>query len=358
MTLNIIIDPKIHDSIANFHLPETLGFGTIMAPIMASCEYDNGKWGDLSIVPYGPITMYPTAKVLHYAQEIFEGMKAYRVKGEGPFIFRPEENHLRFNRSAERMAMPHIPREIFQQAVFDVVAYAANFIPRRSGESLYIRPFMFATEETLGIKPSEKFKFMVIASPSASYFTSGNNLSVLIERDSSRAFPGGTGFAKAGGNYAASLLSSIKAKNLGFVQTLWLDGREKKYIEEMSGMNFFAVINNVLTTPLLNDTILDGITRKSILQLAKNLNIEVEEVKLDIEYLIAKINSGECSEAFACGTAAIITPIDYLAEESGERYPLRNPNGPIANKLRDLLLAIQEGREKDINNWVHKIEPK
>ena len=217
---------------------------------------------------------------------------------------------------------------------------------------------MFATEETLGIKPSEKFKFMVIASPSASYFTSGNSLSVLIERDSSRAFPGGTGFAKAGGNYAASLLSSIKAKNLGFVQTLWLDGREKKYIEEMSGMNFFAVINGVLTTPLLNDTILDGITRKSILQLAKNLNIEVEEVKLDIEYLIAKINSGECSEAFACGTAAIITPIDYLAEESGERYPLRNPNGPIANKLRDLLLAIQEGREKDINNWVHKIEPK
>jgi len=357
--MDIKIDPRIHEAIKNFSLPDQIGFGTVMAPVMAVCEYDQGKWKHLEIVPYGPITMYPNAKVLHYAQEIFEGMKAYRVKGEGPFIFRPEENHLRFNRSAERMAMPHIPREIFLTAVNEVVAYSANFIPRRSGESLYLRPFMFASEETLGIKPSEKFKFMVIASPSASYFgAASNSLSVLIERESSRAFPGGTGFAKAGGNYAASLLSAIKAKNLGFVQTLWLDGKEKTYIEEMSGMNFFAVIDGVVTTPILNDTILDGITRKSILALASELGLKTEEAKMSISELIEQIKTGKCTEAFACGTAAIINPIDYLAEENGERYPLKNPDGPIGLKIREALLAIQEGRSPDKFNWVHRIEAK
>lgn len=356
--MKINIDPKIFDALKNFKLPETFGFGTVMSPVMSIIDYENGKWGDLTILPYGPITMYPTAKVLHYAQEIFEGMKAYRVKGEGPFTFRPEENHLRFNRSAERMAMPHIPQELFMTAVNEVIAYTANFIPRRSGESLYIRPFMFATEETLGIKPSDKFRFMVIASPSASYFSNGGGLSVLIEREGARAFPGGTGYAKTGGNYAASLKAAIKAKNLGLVQTLWLDGRDKMFIEEMSGMNFFAVINGVLTTPEINDTILEGITRKSILTIAKEQGLEVSERKININELVEQIKSGECTEAFACGTAAIINPIDYLAEETGERYPLKNPEGPIAMKLRDHLLAIQEGRAEDKFNWVKRIDPK
>jgi branched-chain amino acid aminotransferase len=257
------------------------------------------------------------------------------------------------------MAMPHVPREVFFAAVNEIVAYSANFIPRRSGESLYLRPFMYASEETLGIKPSEKFKFMVIASPSASYFGAASNaLSVLIEREGARAFPGGTGYAKTGGNYAASLQSAIKAKNLGFVQTLWLDGKDKTYIEEMSGMNFFAVIDGVLTTPVLTDTILDGITRKSILTLAKELGIETVESKIAIDDLINDIKSGKCTEAFACGTAAIINPIDYLAEESGERYPLKNPEGPIGMKLREALLSIQEGRSPDNFKWVHRIEPK
>lgn len=356
--MKVIVDPKIKDAIKNFILPEHLPFGNVMAPVMAEVNYENGKWGDLTVLPYGPISMYPNAKVLHYAQEIFEGMKAYRVKGEGPFIFRPDENHLRFNRSAERMAMPHIPRELFMTAVNEVVAYCAHSIPKRSGESLYLRPFMFATEEALGIKPSDKFKFMVIASPSGSYFGPNTTLSVLIEREGARAFPGGTGFAKAGGNYAASLLSAIKAKHLGFAQTLWLDGREKKYIEEMSGMNFFAVINGKLVTPLMSDTILEGITRKSILTLATDLGIEAVEMKIDIDELITQIKNGQCSEAFACGTAAIITPIDYLAEESGERYPLKNPDGPVAMKVREHLLNIQEGRIPDKYQWISRIEPK
>jgi branched-chain amino acid aminotransferase len=354
----IIIHKDIAAALKNFTLPETLGFGNIMSPIMATCTYEKGKWGSLEILPYGPITMYPTAKVLHYAQEIFEGMKAYRVAGQGPFIFRPDENHLRFNRSAERMAMPHIPYDIFMDAVKEVTAYSAQYVPRRSGESLYLRPFMFATEETLGIKPSESFKFMVIASPSGAYFSGNNGLSVLIERENSRAFPGGTGFAKTGGNYAASLLSSIKAKNHGFVQTLWLDGREKKYIEEMSGMNFFTVINNELHTPALNDSILDGITRKSLIALARDLGYKVVERKMVIDELIADIKAGRCTEAFACGTAAIITPINYLAEITEERFPLHYPDGKVGIELKEKLLAIQEGRNKDTYNWVMSVEPK
>lgn len=353
----IKIDPSISDALSKFSLPENLGFGSVMAPIMASAIYENGKWGALEIIPYGPISMYPNAKVLHYAQEIFEGMKAYRVSGNGPYIFRPEENHLRFNRSAERMAMPHLPLELFMQASLLVTAYAANFVPRRSGESLYLRPFMFATEEALGIKPSEKFRFMVIASPSASYFSPGG-LSVLVERHGARAFPGGTGFAKAGGNYAASLLAAIKTKQLGFVQTLWLDGRDKKYIEEMSGMNFFAVINNELHTPEINDTILEGITRKSIITLALDAGIKVVERKMDIDELLADIKAERCTEAFACGTAAIIAPIDYLAEESGERFPLKDHDGKMALQLREQLLSIQEGRSPDRYNWVVTVEPK
>lgn len=356
--MNVLVDPNIFSAIKNFTLPETLGFGQVMSPVMAICDYKEGRWGDLNIVPYGPITMYPTSKVLHYAQEIFEGMKAYKIKGDGPFLFRPEENQLRFNKSAERMAMPHVPQDIFLRAVYDITAYSSEHIPRRSGESLYLRPFMFATEETLGIRPSETYRFMVIASPSASYFTSTQGLSVLIERQSSRAFPGGTGFSKTGGNYAASLLSAIKAKKQGLTQTLWLDGKERLYIEEMSGMNFFAVIDNELHTPLLTDSILDGITRKSIIQIAENEGIKVVQRRMSIEELIHDMKNQKCTEAFACGTAAIITPIDYLAEEEGERYPFLYPAGKISLEIREGLLSIQEGRRPDHFHWVKKIEAK
>jgi branched-chain amino acid aminotransferase len=324
---------------------------------VASCFYENEKWGDLEILPYGPIQMAPNAKVLHYAQEIFEGMKAYRVQEKGPYIFRPEENFLRFNRSADRMAMPHITQDIFLKSVIEVTALCAQFVPRRTGESLYLRPFMFASEEALGIKPSDQFRFMVIASPSGSYF-SGNVLSVLIERESSRAYPGGTGFAKAGGNYAGSLLSAVKAKQLGCQQTLWLDARDKKYVEEMSGMNFFAVINGVLHTPKISDTILDGITRKSLIVLAKDLGCDVIEGNIEIEQLLKQIKNGECSEAFACGTAAIINSIDNLAEENGVLYPLKDPKRKLATMLKAKLLAIQEGRDEDKHHWITKVTAK
>jgi branched-chain amino acid aminotransferase len=357
--IQISIDPALIKAVAEYQLPETLGFGNVMTPIMASCTYEKGKWGNLELLKYGPISMYPTAKVLHYAQEIFEGMKAYRVNGNGPYIFRPEENFLRFNRSAERMAMPHVPLQIFMTAVNELVSYTSNFVPRRSGESLYLRPFMFATEESLGIRPSEKFRFMVIASASGSYFSNtSEGLSVYIERENSRAFPGGTGHAKTGGNYAAGLSAAIKTKRLGFVQTLWLDARERKYIEEMSGMNVFVVVNNELCTPKISDTILDGITRKSIIILARDLGYTVHEKNIDIDELITEIKAGKCTEAFACGTAAIITPINYFGEADGERIPLHYPEGKISMQLREALLAIQEGRAADTYNWVTTVEPK
>ena len=355
----VTINPALKEAILNYQLPETLGFGNVMTPVMASCTYENGKWSALELLPYGPISMYPTAKVLHYAQEIFEGMKAYRVNGNGPYIFRPDENYLRFNRSAERMAMPHIPKQIFMDAVNELVSYTANFVPRRSGESLYLRPFMFATEESLGIRPSEKFKFMVIASASGSYFSDTSaGLSVYIERDNARAFPGGTGFAKTGGNYAAGLSAAIKTKQLGFVQTLWLDAKERKYIEEMSGMNVFVVVNNELITPKISDTILDGITRKSIITLARDLGYTVHEKDIDINNLLEEMKAGNCTEAFACGTAAIITPINYFGESDGERIPLHYPEGKVSMQLRESRLVIQEGRTQDIYKWITTVEPK
>jgi branched-chain amino acid aminotransferase len=329
-----------------------------MAPVMASAIYKDELWGDLEIMPYGPIQMAPSAKVLHYAQEVFEGMKAYKVDGNGPFIFRPEENFKRINLSAQRLAMPEIPHDIFMNSVLEVTALCAKFIPKKSGESLYLRPFMFASEEALGIRPADQFRYMLIASPSGSYFSGSNSLSVLIEREGARAFPHGTGYAKTGGNYAASLLSAAKAKKLGCAQTLWLDGREKKFIEEMSGMNFFAVINNNLHTPQMSDTILDGITRKSLIYLAKDLGIKVIEEKMAINDLIKLIKTGECTEAFACGTAAIINPIDVLMEDNKESYKLLGSDGPMANMLREKLLAIQEGRAEDKYHWVTKVEAK
>ncbi len=354
--MSLKIHPDAITALKDFSLPEQIGFGSTISPVMMNCEYKDGKWGELEMVPYGPITLSPTCKVLHYAQEIFEGLKAYRVMGKGPFLFRHLENCKRFNHSAARMAIPELPEEIFMEAVEAITAYSADFIPRESGSSLYIRPFIIATEENLGIKPSEKFSFMVIASPSASYFASGS-LKVLIERNAARAFTGGTGTAKTGGNYAASLLTSVKAVELGYMNTLWLDGENRKYIEEMSGMNFFAVVNDVLVTPKLTDTILAGITRDSLITLAKNLNIPLKEETINIDSLIESIKIGECTEAFACGTAAIITPVELLGEEDGTTYELKYPIGPISKSLKENLLAIQEGRMEGPMGWIKTIEP-
>lgn len=347
--MNILDSAK--KAIEAFSMPDKVGFGKVLLPIMATCEYKRGEWGELEIKPYAKLELDPTCKVLHYGQEIFEGMKAYNFKGNGPNLFRPIENLKRFNFSARRMAMPEVPSEIFTNAVNTVVKMGEKFIPKRSGESLYIRPFMIATENNLGIKPSEEFLFMVIASPVESYF-SGGSYKVLVERQMVRACPGGMGNAKTGGNYAGALNSAVRTQQKGLHQNLWLSGLDRSSIEELSGMNFFAIINGELHTPQLTETILDGITRRSLIEIAKSKGLKVVERKMNIDELISDIKSQKCTECFSCGTAAIITPICSLHEDDGSFVNVKEEFGPTTKMLRETLLGIQEKTVEDQFNWV------
>lgn len=351
----VVIDPQIKTLISEFELPESLQFGRTLAPIMIEMDYQNGEWGDINLKPYSPLTIDPCSKVLHYGQEIFEGLKAYKTEDGRVNLFRPEQNAKRFNHSAKRMAMPELPEQFFLESVKVLTKECESIIPSELGTSLYIRPFMFATQVALGIGPSDSFKFMVVASPSGSYFK-GGTVKVLIERDASRAAPGGTGTAKCGGNYAAGLQSALRMQKLGYHQSLWLDAKESKYVEEMSGMNFMCVIDGELWTPELTDTILEGITRSSILELARIHGYKTREEKIDINWLIEKIKAGQCTEAFACGTAAIITPIELLGEIGGATYTVREPNGSITNFLREELLKIQAGHNKGPDNWIIQVK--
>lgn len=352
----VTITEEATEALKSFKLPDDLAFGKVMVPVMIEATYDKGTWSEAKLVPYRQLTLDPTCKVLHYAQEIFEGLKGYHTNGAGPFLFRHDENMKRFNLSAERMAMPSVPEEIFIQGVEAITSYSSHLIPTKSGDSLYVRPFMFATENNLGIKPSDYFTFLIVASPSEAYFSSGS-VKVLVEKDAVRACPGGVGHAKTGGNYAASLLSMIHAKKKGYDQVLWLDAVTKSCIEEMSGMNFFAVYGDKIITPKLTETILNGITRKSIIELAKHQGIQVEETTMKIDELLQDIKSGACSEAFACGTAVIITPVNTLGLVSGETYTLKHEQGPFTMKLRQALLDIQEGTGDDPFGWRKELRP-
>ncbi|MBI2520584.1 MAG: branched-chain amino acid aminotransferase [Bdellovibrio sp.] len=338
------------EKIAECKLPRELGFGKIIAPAFVECDYKDGKWGELKLIPYSPLHLGPEAKVFHYGQEIFEGLKGYYVDRKGPFLFRPDQNAKRFNLSAMRLGMPELPVNDFLESVTAMAYYCKEIIPTKSGESLYIRPCMIATEESLGIKPGLTYKYFVIASPSGPYFT-GDSIKVYIERQRARACPGGIGAAKTGGNYAASLVSGKRAQELGCGQTLWLDAVHKTYIEEMSGMNFMSVIDGAIHTPAMTDTILDGITRKSIIQLAQEFGIRVLEEKMDINRLLELVAKGNCTEAFACGTAAIITPIRGFIEGDGSELAFKSAESKIAMKLRQELLDRQEGRKNAPPNW-------
>jgi len=343
------------ERIKNFKLPESLGFGSVLTPVMIYSDFKDGAWGPLIMAPYSDLSINPTMKVLHYAQEIFEGMKGYLSPEGEPLLFRPEMNAKRFNYSARMMAMPEIPEETYLSAVHAITHLSKDLIPTESGSSLYIRPFMFATDISLGIKPSETFRFMAVASPSQSYFKPGD-LNVFIERHAVRACPGGVGTAKTGGNYAASLKSATKAATFNCQQTLWLDALEHKYIEEMSGMNFMAIENGKLITPSLTDTILAGITRDSIIKLAPSLGLEVEEKRIEINSLLESYQSTAATEAFACGTAVIIAPITKFVEENKTEVKTSIPTGDWSMKIRNKLLEIQEGRTSGPQGWSVKVE--
>lgn len=354
--MNVEIHPDAVEMIKKFTVPDgQLGFGKYICPIMIQSEYKNGEWGKVELLPYGPLKLDPCAKVFHYGQEIFEGMKVFRHPDDSLHMFRPEMNARRFNLSARRMAMPEIPEKLYLEACDIISAYSKNTVPKRLGESLYLRPFMIASEVGLGIKPSKEFLFVIIASPSGSYF-SGSAVKVYIEREEIRCAPGGVGFAKTGANYAASLNSYDKTIKLGCDQTMWLDAHEHKYIEEMSGMNFFAVINGALHTPALKDTILDGITRRSVIDIARAENLEVIEGNISIDELLQQVKKGECTEAFLCGTAAVIAPVASFMDQDGQVYEIKNTSGTVALDIRERLVGMQAGRIDAPQGWIYPVK--
>ncbi|MGG5171579.1 branched-chain amino acid aminotransferase [Pseudarthrobacter sp. J1738] len=317
----------------------------------------NGSWSNARIEPYGPISLDPAAAVLHYGQEIFEGMKAYRHADGSVWTFRPEANAARMNKSAERLALPLIPEEYFLEAVRTLVAQDKDWVPSGDGEALYIRPFMIATEAFLGVRPAHEVSFRVIASPAGNYF--GGELkpvSIWISRNYARAGRGGTGSAKCGGNYAASLIAQIEAEANGCKQVLFLDQFNDNAVEELGGMNvFFVLKDGSLATPALSGTILEGVTRSSVIQVAQDMGREVAERKITLDEWREGIASGEIAEVFACGTAAVITPIGVLKDENEVIGSEDAKAGEVTMAIRERLLGIQTGTVEDTHGWLTRL---
>ena len=347
------IHTDVSQSVDRFVPPEKPGFGQVLAPVMYRNDYRDGAWSEGELLPYGPLEIDPASRLLHFAQIVFEGLKAYRGVHDHPVIFRPQMNARRLNRSAARMRMPELPEELFVEALATLTAWCDPLIPTATGHSLYLRPFMFGNRASLGLEESDQYSFMVIASPSAGVASAP--VRVLVDETGTRAMPGGTGHIKASGNYGAALYSSAQALDKGFFQPLWLDGTEHRYIEELSVMNFFAVINGELHTPKLTGTILPGVTRDSVIELARGSGLTVHERRIDIGDLIADIDAGRCSESFACGTAAIILPITAIGYGGGV-HELQDEKHPVAGQLRSDLLDIQEGRVADRFGWLYDVD--
>jgi branched-chain amino acid aminotransferase len=338
------------------------GFGRYHSDHMVSITYDEGDgWHDARVIPYGPIELDPSAIVLHYAQEVFEGLKAYRWADGSIVSFRPEANAARLRSSARRLAIPELPEEVFIESLRQLIAVDGAWVPSAGGEkSLYLRPYAFATEPGLGVRPANQYRYMVIASPAGAYFKGGiKPVSVWLSTEYVRACPGGTGAAKFGGNYAASLLAQAQAAENGCDQVVWLDAIERRYIEEMGGMNLFFVFGSGgsarLVTPELSGSLLPGITRDSLLQLATDAGFAVEERKIDVEELRKGTAAGEITEVFACGTAAVITPVSQVKYGDGEFTVADGEPGEVTMALRDTLTGIQRGTFADTHGWMARL---
>jgi len=338
-----------------------LGFGRLFTEHMVTIPYRAPEgWGRGLLSPYAPIPLDPAASVLHYGQAIFEGFKAYRQPDGGIATFRPEANGHRFNRSAARLAMPALPVERFVQAADLLIRQDRGWVPPNPGESLYLRPLMIATEAVLGVRPAKEYLFLLFGSPSGNYFPQGvKPLTVWLCKEYVRAAPGGTGEAKCAGNYAASLIAQQQALEAGCQQVVWLDAVHKRFVEEMGGMNLFFVYKSgsgvKLVTPRLTGTLLPGITRDSIMTLAKDLGFGAEEGTISIEDWERDLKNGTLTEVFACGTAAVITPVGRVKFDGGEWTVNDDQTGPIASKLREALLAIQHGTAPDTHGFMHRV---
>ena len=334
------------------------GFGVYFTDHMASATWTPADgWHEAGVVPYGPIMLQPAAAVLHYAQEIFEGLKAYRHADGSVWAFRPEANGERMRRSSRRLALPELPVEDFLGSIEALVRTDVDWVPTGEEQSLYLRPFMFASEAFLGVRPAAEVRYLLIASPVASYFASGvRPVSIWLSTNYTRAARGGTGAAKCGGNYAASLAAQLEASANGCEQVCFLDAVDQRWVEELGGMNiFFVYADGRLVTPELTGSILEGITRSSILELAKAEGLDVEERRVDIAEWREGVASGEIREVFACGTAAVITPVGRLVWDGGEVGDLTAPTGEVTGRIRQALVDIQYGRAEDTHGWMRRL---
>jgi len=338
--------------------PAEFGFGSVFSDHMFTQNYEAGRgWYDAEITPYHNLTLDPSAAVLHYSQEIFEGLKAYRRPDGKINLFRPEENIKRFNRSATRMVMPEVDESLHLEAMQSLIALDHNWVPDQEGSSLYIRPAMIATSSKIGLGAAAGYMHFIITGPAGPYFQGGfNPISVYIADKYRRAVVGGVGDAKTGGNYAASLYASEEVAKIGYTQVLWLDAIEGRFVEEVGAMNIcFVYQGKRIITPSLSGSILPGITRDSILQLAPALGYEMSEQRLDIHEILADIESGKITEVFGCGTAAVISPVGQLCFKGKEYTINNNQSGPVSKHLYDELTGIQYGTSEDRFGWTQEV---
>ena len=335
----------------------SLGFGKYFTDHMFTMDYDEERgWHTPVIIPYGPLAIEPAAMVFHYGQSVFEGLKAYKSPEGKILLFRPEENFKRLNRSDERMCIPYLDENFAMKALTELIKADADWVPSSPGTSLYIRPFMIATEPYVKVASSKEFKFLIILSPVGPYYSTGlTPVDILVEDEYVRAVRGGLGAAKASANYAASIKSQQKALQKGYAQVMWLDGLERKYVDEVGAMNVFFVINDELITPELNGSILAGITRDSVIQMAKSMGIKVVERRLGIAEVFDSARDGSLKEAFGCGTAAVISPIGRFIMGDDKVQVADGSTGRLTRQIYDNLTGIQFGKVKDTFGWIKEV---
>lgn len=333
-------------------LRESAEFGAVFSDHMLVMDCDDGAWKDARIVPYGPLPMAPSASALHYGQAVFEGFKAHRTDDGGVALFRPRDNFARLNRSAARFAMPPVPEPLFFDGLVELLRLDREWVPVRDGGALYVRPIYFATEEALGVRPSKSYRLVILTGPTGPYFK--DPVRVVAEERYVRAFPGGTGDAKPAGNYGPSLLAAGLAQKQGFHNVLWLDARERRFVEECGMMNVFFVLRGTACTPPLGGTILPGVTRDSLLTLLPELGVPAEERALAVDEIFEAHAKGELSEAFGAGTAATVAPIASVSWR-GRAIELGLGAGSVAERARERLAAIRTGRSPDRHGWLLRI---
>ena len=341
----------------NSRLPQVnwdkLPFGKLFSDHMLTMDFNNGNWSKPKIIPYGDISLSPANSAIHYGQSCFEGMKAHRDQNGDIVLFRPYENARRFNNSNKRMCIPEINEDLFVNSILELISIDKNWVPQNLDHSLYIRPFIFASDPYIGIKPSDSYKFIIFTCPVGSYYT--EPVSVKVETNYSRAVQGGTGFSKAAGNYAAALYPAMLAAKEGFRQLIWTDAKEHKYIEEAGTMNILFVIDNVLLTPFAGDTILNGITRKSVVEIAKDWGMEVQERKIEVKEVSDALKDGSLTEAFGAGTASTIAPISNISLY-GENFPIpESKDYHFHKKVLKYLSEYKMGILPDKFNWLIKV---